>query len=189
VAFPGLAGVLPGLGRYDPCDWGLGFEISHEDSKMVVGHGGSCPGYRTELLLMPEEKVATVFMANAQGVDTHRWAARVYDIVAPALRAAIKEPEKGKAPDPALLRYAGTYSAQPWGGEVAVVPWEEGLGVLWLPTMDPVKGLVKLKKSGENAFRRIRKDEKLGEEVTFELGPDGRAARFMWHSNVHLRIR
>jgi len=27
VAFPGLAGVLPGLGRYDPCDWGLGFEV------------------------------------------------------------------------------------------------------------------------------------------------------------------
>jgi len=27
VAFPGLAGVLPGFGRFDPCDWGLGFEI------------------------------------------------------------------------------------------------------------------------------------------------------------------
>ncbi len=27
VAFPGLRGVLPGLGRLDPLDWGLGFEI------------------------------------------------------------------------------------------------------------------------------------------------------------------
>jgi CubicO group peptidase (beta-lactamase class C family) len=27
VAFPGLAGVLPGFGRFDPCDWGLGVEI------------------------------------------------------------------------------------------------------------------------------------------------------------------
>ena len=26
VQFPGLTGVLPGLGRYDPLDWGLGFE-------------------------------------------------------------------------------------------------------------------------------------------------------------------
>jgi CubicO group peptidase (beta-lactamase class C family) len=32
VAFPGLAGVLPGLGRYDPLDWGLGFEL--RDTKM-----------------------------------------------------------------------------------------------------------------------------------------------------------
>jgi CubicO group peptidase (beta-lactamase class C family) len=27
VAFPGLSGVLPGYGRRDPNDWGLGFEI------------------------------------------------------------------------------------------------------------------------------------------------------------------
>jgi CubicO group peptidase (beta-lactamase class C family) len=27
LAFPGLAGVLPGLGRYEPLDWGLGFEL------------------------------------------------------------------------------------------------------------------------------------------------------------------
>lgn len=27
VAFPGLSGVLPGYGRQDPNDWGLGFEI------------------------------------------------------------------------------------------------------------------------------------------------------------------
>lgn len=26
VHFPGLSGVLPGLGRFDPLDWGLGFE-------------------------------------------------------------------------------------------------------------------------------------------------------------------
>ncbi|MCA1572199.1 MAG: beta-lactamase family protein, partial [Chloroflexi bacterium] len=27
VAFPGLRGVLPGYGRQDPNDWGLGFEL------------------------------------------------------------------------------------------------------------------------------------------------------------------
>jgi CubicO group peptidase (beta-lactamase class C family) len=27
VAFPGLAGVLPGFGLKTPCDWGLGFEL------------------------------------------------------------------------------------------------------------------------------------------------------------------
>jgi CubicO group peptidase (beta-lactamase class C family) len=32
VAFPGLAGVVPGLGRFDPCDWGLGVEI--KDAKV-----------------------------------------------------------------------------------------------------------------------------------------------------------
>ena len=27
VAFPGLAGVVPGVGNFDPCDWGLGPEL------------------------------------------------------------------------------------------------------------------------------------------------------------------
>lgn len=27
VQFPGLSGVLPGVGRFDPCDWGLGVEL------------------------------------------------------------------------------------------------------------------------------------------------------------------
>jgi CubicO group peptidase (beta-lactamase class C family) len=34
VQFPGLAGILPGIGRYDPLDWGLGFEL--KDAK--AGH-------------------------------------------------------------------------------------------------------------------------------------------------------
>jgi CubicO group peptidase (beta-lactamase class C family) len=38
VAFPGLSGVLPGFGRQDPNDWGLGFEI--RDSKHPHWTGG-----------------------------------------------------------------------------------------------------------------------------------------------------
>jgi hypothetical protein len=72
---------------------------------------------------------------------------------------------------------------------VLILPWEDGLAALDFPTMDPVKDLVKLKKTGENAFRRVRKDENLGEEVAFEMGPDGKAVRVRWHSNVHERIR
>jgi CubicO group peptidase (beta-lactamase class C family) len=40
VAFPGLAGILPGLGRYDPCDWGLGFEL--RDGKVPHWTGTRC---------------------------------------------------------------------------------------------------------------------------------------------------
>jgi len=169
--------------------WGLGFQVWREDKKMSVGHGGSCPGFRSHILLVPEDRVATVFMSNAQGVPALAWARRLYDIVAPGVKAAIKEPGKAKAPDPAMRRYAGAYTAQPWGGEVAVLPWEEGLALLYLPTMEPVKDLVKLKRVGEHAFRRVRQDETLGEAVVFEMGPDGRASRFTRHSNPHERIR
>jgi len=37
VAFPGLAGVLPGIGRLDPLDWGLGFELRDGKSPHWTG--------------------------------------------------------------------------------------------------------------------------------------------------------
>src|SRR6266540_6482272 len=37
VQFPGLAGVLPGFGRWDPNDWGLGFELRDGKSPHWTG--------------------------------------------------------------------------------------------------------------------------------------------------------
>jgi CubicO group peptidase (beta-lactamase class C family) len=37
VAFPGLAGVLPGFGRFHPNDWGLGFELRDGKSPHWTG--------------------------------------------------------------------------------------------------------------------------------------------------------
>jgi CubicO group peptidase (beta-lactamase class C family) len=37
VAFPGLVGVLPGFGRMEPNDWGLGFELRDDKSPHWTG--------------------------------------------------------------------------------------------------------------------------------------------------------
>jgi CubicO group peptidase (beta-lactamase class C family) len=169
--------------------WGLGFIVWRKNDRTFVGHDGSCPGYRTALLEMPVDRVAIVFMANALGVESDAWAQRLYDIVGPAVHAALGEPGKAKAPDPALRAYAGTYDGMPWNGETIVVPWEDGLGMLDLPTTNPVKDLVKLKRAGEHTFRRVLKDESLGETVVFEMGADGRATRFTRHSNFQTRVK
>jgi len=41
VAFPGLAGVLPGFGRQDPNDWGLGFELRDDKRPHWTGTASS----------------------------------------------------------------------------------------------------------------------------------------------------
>ena len=41
VQFPGLAGVLPGLGRMEPNDWGLAFELRDAKSPHWTGSGNS----------------------------------------------------------------------------------------------------------------------------------------------------
>lgn len=41
VAFPGLDGVLPGFGRCNPNDWGLGFELRDGKDPHWTGHANS----------------------------------------------------------------------------------------------------------------------------------------------------
>src|SRR4051794_40259410 len=41
VQFPGLAGLVPGVGRYDPCDWGLGFELKDGKRRHWMGDARS----------------------------------------------------------------------------------------------------------------------------------------------------
>jgi CubicO group peptidase (beta-lactamase class C family) len=70
VAFPGLRGVLPGVGRFDPLDWGLGFELRDgktphwtgtRNSPGTFGHFGASgaflwvdPDARLGLACLPE---------------------------------------------------------------------------------------------------------------------------------------
>ena len=163
--------------------WGLGFSAWRQAGKNFVGHGGSCPGYRSQLVLVPAEKIAIALAANAM-VDAEGIAYDVYQLMAAALTG--KAPEKS---DPDFSAYLGTYTSQPWGGESAIVAWEDGIAYLGLPNDDPLNALTKLRKTGEHTFRRVRKDGELGEEVRFEMGPDGKAAAIVWNVNRRARIR
>ena len=41
VHFPGLSGIVPGVGRFDPCDWGLGMEIRGDKAPHWMGRSTS----------------------------------------------------------------------------------------------------------------------------------------------------
>lgn len=168
--------------------WGLGFALYRRDDKTFVGHGGSCPGYRSSFLTRPEEEFAAIVMTNAIDVNPGRYTNNAYRIVAPAVAKALGSEGEAKQPDPALRMYAGTYGTA-WGGETAVLPWKDGLAYLYLPNDDPIEGLVRLKQVGEHTFRRIRSDDELGEEIVFELDGDGNVVRFKRNSNYYPRVR
>lgn len=167
--------------------YGLGFAVWRSGDKTFVGHGGSCPGFRSQLLIKPDERVATVFMANAQGVDARNYAQRLYDIVGPVVVQAAKEALAPQVADGSLDPYVGSYASTFSATETAVVKWENGLAMLPLPTTDPMNALAKLQKTGDHTFRRVRRDGTLAEPIVFEMGPDGRARRYVQHSNPYDR--
>jgi hypothetical protein len=51
-------------------------------------------------------------------------------------------------------------------------------------------GLVRLKRIDGGTFRRIREDgDDLGEEVRFEIEPDGRVSGLAWHQAHSTKVR
>jgi hypothetical protein len=118
-----------------------------------------------------------------------KFTARAQGIVAPAIAAAVDTTTKEEPTDSSLAIYAGTYDLSPWWGESEVILWKGKLAVVSLPTDDPLEDLMRLERTGEHTFRRIRDDESLGEEIRFDLGPDGSVLRMWQHSNFWPKIR
>ena len=89
--FSGLAGVLPGFGRFSPLPWGLGVEIKGEKqphwsgrrtSPRTYGHFG---GSGTFIWVDPERDLALVALADREFGD---WATRCWPALGDAVVAA-----------------------------------------------------------------------------------------------------
>ncbi len=184
--------------------WGLGFSVSRRNDKTFVGHGGSCPGFRSQLVLQTDEKIATVFMASAM-VNAGMYANGVYDLVADAIKSATDDETTtttasaggtavagdGGAQDIDLTPFLGTYSDQPWGSETAVVKWKGGLSFLGLPTENPARSVnnSRLRHDHDDVFYRVRSDGERGEDVVFERDATGAVTGYRVFGNFSPRVR
>jgi CubicO group peptidase (beta-lactamase class C family) len=166
---------------------GLGFSVSRRDGTTFVGHGGSCPGYRTNLSLSPKDKIAVIVMTNGHDVSPSSYGNRIFDVVAPAIEKSIESPGKAKRADAKLSKYVGRYD-RPLGGESYVVIMDGELAVFSIPTDNPARSLTRLKHIEGDTFKRIRSDGELGEAFRFETGPDGKVTRMVRNSNYSIRV-
>ena len=151
--------------------WGLGFATWRSKDKTFVGHGGNCPGYRTNLAISPQDKIAVVCMANAADARSEMFTDKAYEIVAPAIAESLKDSEEPQPASTDLKKYTGLYRTH-WG-EIAVFEWKGSLATISLPSASPADAITELKQVDGNVFRRVRKDGNLGEEHIFELDADG----------------
>jgi CubicO group peptidase (beta-lactamase class C family) len=86
--FPGLAGVVPGLGSYDPNPWGLGFELkgtksphwtAPEGSPRTFGHFGGSGSF---LWVDPDARLACVVLTDREFGD---WATPLWSSLSSAV--------------------------------------------------------------------------------------------------------
>ena len=163
--------------------WGLGFGISQQGASTIVGHGGSCPGYRTTFQLDPKEKMAFIVMINAGGENPELFAKEIREII-----SKIPPGKTANEKNIDLEQYSGTYSSQPWGSEKIVTTWYGDLAMLGLPGENPDESMIVLKHLSGDTFKRVRPDKTLGEEVRFEKDASGKVTRILQHSNYSTRI-
>jgi len=92
VQFPGLAGVLPGFGPSDPCDWGLGVEVrgtkrphwtGAANSPATYGHFGQSGSF------LWVDPVAGVLCAGLADRPFGVWASRAWPALADAVLAEV----------------------------------------------------------------------------------------------------
>jgi CubicO group peptidase (beta-lactamase class C family) len=94
VQFPGLAGVLPDLGRMDPNDWGLGFELRDDKSPHWTGARNSPPtfghfgGSGTFLWVDPDARVALGVLTD---LDFGDWAKEAWPQLSDEVLAVVGE--------------------------------------------------------------------------------------------------
>jgi CubicO group peptidase (beta-lactamase class C family) len=85
-------------------DWelarGLGFGVYKRGDHLYVGHSGSCPGYRSTVLVEHATGVGAAVLANAM-VGVESYARRVHEILGPALAEAAEDACKARQNLPA----------------------------------------------------------------------------------------
>ena len=164
--------------------WGLGFRIMRAGGKTHFGHGGSLPGYRTQLRIWPADKLAVIAMTNADDGAPEQLVDRAQQYVGPPIAKATARDEK-HAPDPAWRRYAGRYRNR-WA-DVQVLLVDDGLLLIEPGLPDPMAMATRLHpiEGREHTFRAEEKDGYggQGEAVVFELNPDGRVRRIRFGEN------
>jgi CubicO group peptidase (beta-lactamase class C family) len=93
VQFPGLSGVLPDWGRFEPLDWGLGVQLATPEpswmgtsvSRRAFGHFG---GSGTFLWVDPEAGIACAALAEREFGD---WAKQAWPALSDAVLAELRE--------------------------------------------------------------------------------------------------
>lgn len=172
--------------------WGLGFAVSKgADGTTWVSHGGSCPGYRSVIMVNPESKRTYAVLINANGTNPGKYARGIHAIlkkIKTKTGGDKDESNKGKNEKAKLQEYKGYYDRSPWLNEVYIGTWGEKLVVLALPTSSPTKAMSFYKHIKGDTFRRIRDDDELGETLEFERGNKGEITRYKSHGNYSKKL-
>lgn len=174
--------------------WGLAYATRRYGEETVWGHGGYCPGARTEFVMRMPSKIALVMMTSANDVSPGDFVKTVYALTSDAIKAVHgedaktadsdkpKDPKDTKEAKVKLADYEGYYAVENYDWDSYVGLNEDGLFVLGIFDDETVENMAKLVHEAGDRFRRQRKDGSLAEAVNFERDKAGKVSAYVQHS-------
>jgi len=164
--------------------WGLGFSVyKGSDGSKWVGHGGSCPGYRSTLQLNLKSKMAYSVMINAGGTSPRKYTSAMYSIMLKTETITKDNPKVN------LQDYTGFYDDQPWASESYLGTWNGKLVSLSLSSDNPARAMTFYKHIEGDTFKRIKDNGDLGEISSFERDENGKVIRVKSHQNYSVKMK
>jgi hypothetical protein len=122
-------------------------------------------------------------MVNAQAVSLGKYTDGIYNMLK-------KKPGAGSRPPAIKLSdYTGTYDSYTWAGESVVVKWNNGIGILSVPSSDP-SSITMLKHVSGDTFTVLKRDGKpTGMQVIFGRDASGKVIKMTQGSSIQRRIK
>ncbi|MEO9617236.1 MAG: serine hydrolase domain-containing protein [Parasphingorhabdus sp.] len=171
--------------------WGLAYATRRYNKKTMWGHGGYCPGARTEFVMRLPTKVAAVMMVSANDVSPGAMVKTVYSLTEKAIAKVhgklakdakkTAKAEKSKS-SVNLSAFEGSYHVANYDWDLYVGVNEDGLFAIPIFANDPTGALETWVHEEGDVFRRKRKDDTLAEAITFERDAAGNVISLVQHS-------
>ena len=155
---------------------GLGFGVYNFDGENWVGHGGSCPGYRSQLYINTNKELAYSVMINSSGTSPTKYIDGIHEILS---NVTLKKGEEINR----FEEFEGKYISQPWVSETYVQSWGDNLALLSLPSDDPYINLYKHIEG--DIFKKILNNNELGQELKIIRDLDNNVIAYKTHQNIY----
>ncbi len=178
--------------EFDEPAWGLAYATRRYGKKTMWGHGGYCPGTRTEFVMRLPTKTALIMMMTVNDMSPGALVRTVYGLTEDAINAAYaddkkKEKPKKKRGKVKLSDYEGYYFVENYDWDAYIGVHKEGLFALPIFDDDPIENMQIFVHEEGDRFRRKRKDDTLAEPVIFERDENGRVTAVVQHSYRSIR--
>lgn len=169
-------------------DWqsseGLIFELRRVGQVVHVGKGGTCPGYRSQIEMLPSQKLGIIVLANGYDTEVLSYANQILAVLGPVIDKAVQKTKPQPVADPSWSKYIGTYAWKHSDTEILIIDGQ--LTMISPDATNAWDSRVKLTPVGPNTFRQSGGGNN-GELIKFDVNQDGIATRF-W-SGTYYKVR